>query len=240
MAAVVLGVEFHNTANGPHSSGAFTPAAGDLLVAVYFGTGTSGVVPTCTSTGNTAAWTNVDSTTFTTAGNNGRIFVWIQNALCTAVSTNVTCGVTDDNTSGGHIIVFRVSGMTKTGATAKLQSSEDNSHAAGTPQAVAMGAAVTTTNPTLGVMHDEGTTVAITPPTNWTERGEGIITVPTSRAEGCSRDSGYTGTTITWGTASTGVYGSYFIELDASAAAAGNPITQHLPFVQAIQHKSPI
>jgi len=176
---------------------------------------------TCTSTGNTAAWDQVGYVVFETLGNNGRLTVWVQTALTTATGTVVTVSYPGDNTSGNHLYVFGVSGMTKIGAAAVRQDAQDDVHAAGTPQATALAAAALAENPVLIGVHDEGTAVGWTPPTNWIESeapvGEQVITVPDSRTEVAARSSGFTGTTVTWGSSSTGEYASYVLELDTSS-----------------------
>ena len=222
----------HDTAGSPHTTAAFSPAAGDLLVCFWYAAGMSDgteATAAASSTGNTASWDQVDFVDITTAGNQGKAFCFIQTALTSAVSTTVTVTNTADQASGTHVWVYRISGMTKTGSTAKKQSCEDNEHAAGTPAATGFGSAVLTSNPTLLFLHDEGTATGYTAPTGWTEptspASEGIITVPTSRGVSAFRDGGFTGTTITWGTASTGVYGHYGIELDASGSSPDADIT---------------
>jgi hypothetical protein len=245
VAACTLGVVVHTTAssNAGSLTGAFTPVAGDLLLCVWAAAGTSGTDQTCTSTGNTGSWTLLDEVTFTTAGNNGRIWAWAYSVPATATSTTVQCSLTVDGSTGQHIWVYQVSGMSRFGLAAKRQACEDNSHAAGTPAATAFAAACLTTNPVLSFVHDEGVAVGYTPPTSWTEpsspASEGIITVPTSRGVSAFIDSGFTGTAITWGTASTGVYGHYGIELDASALPGG-AVRPNLPLIQNVNHRSPI
>jgi hypothetical protein len=208
-----------STSAGPVSSGAFTPAANDLLVAFCAAVGTDGIGATCTSTGNTASWTNVANILLNTAGNGGRLTVWIQTALATAVSTNVTLTQGADNSTGNHIFIYRIAGMTNTGASAMRQEANDPDHAAGTPQAAALASSAITTNPTIVCVHDESNAVGWTAPTSWTEAagGERAFSTPSSRCEVAHRDSGFTGTTVTWGSASTGEYASIVVEFDASA-----------------------
>ena len=214
--------------------GAFTPAANDLLIGVAALAGTSTEPPVATSsTGNAGTWTLLDTITFTTAGNNGRIYAWAYDSAATATSTVVTFKTNAaDGATACQAWVWRVAGMSKYGAAAKLQACEDNSHAAGTAAATGFGSAVNTNNPTLLFYHDEGTATGLTVPTSWTEpsspASEGVSGgTPNSRGDSANRDSGFTGTTITWGTASTGVYGHYGIELDTSAAAT----TQVIPVI---------
>jgi len=223
MATCTLAAAISDTAAGPISSGAFTPAANDLLVCVVWGTGTS-LVDTdlvISSTGNTAAWTRLGTgIIFETAGNNGRGAVFAQNALATAVSTDVTATFNVDNSTGNHIRIYRISGMTNTGVAALRQFAKDEVVASGTPQIAAFAAVCLTDNPVIVSVHDEGTADGWTPPTDWTESttpdAEQQILTPTSRCDIAHRDSGFTGTTITWGSASTGAYSSVAVEFDAS------------------------
>ncbi len=227
MATCTLADTVFSTANGPISSNSFTPVTGDLLIAVAFGAGTSDTTMTCTNSFSAGTWIQVIYATFTTAGNNGRMTVWIQDGLVTSgAGTVVTVTYPGDNTTGNHLHCYRVAGMTLHGSAALRQSAFDQSHAAGTPMAATFASAALTTNPIIVGVHDEGTATGWTPPSGWTEStspaGEGISTVPTERTETAYRDSGFTGTTITWGNASTGVYASFAIELDASGAAAAS------------------
>jgi len=229
MAVCTLATVEHTTNASPRTPGAFTPAANDLLVCVWAATGMSDGfegTASCTSTGNTASWDQVDFVDFTTAGNQGKMFCFIQTALCAGVSTAVTVGNTADEASGNHVWVYAVSGMTKVGTLAKLQKCEDNEHAAGIPAATAFGAACLTTNPVLSFIHDEDTVgnAPQTAPVGWTlptsPASEGYILTPTSRGVSAFINSGFTGTAITWQVTGTGIYGHYGIELDASGGGA--------------------
>lgn len=226
MATCTLAIAAGSTSVGPISSGAFTPTAGDLLVAFCGAVGTDGVGATVTSTGNTASWTNVADILLNTAGNGGRLTVWVQTALCTAVSTNVTLTQGADNSTGNHIFIYRIAGMTNTGSAAVRQQAEEPDHAAGTPQPTALASSAITTNPTIVAVHDEATSVGWTAPTSWTESaaGERAFSTPSSRMEVAHRNSGFTGTTVTWGSASSGEYASIVMEFDASAPAVLPPV----------------
>jgi hypothetical protein len=182
------------------------------------------------------------SVTFTTAGNNGRGRLFVQTALANATATTVTFGDAGDQTTGNHVHIYRVTNMKRVGLDAVRQTARDDSHAAGIPQVTALTVAALAQNPTLVFVHDEGTAAApYTAPTGWTEPtspvGEGVSTVPTERSESASRDSGFTGTTVTWGTTSVGVYGSLVVELNADP---NGPPPPKLPFIQSINHFSPI
>jgi hypothetical protein len=154
---------------------------------------------------------------------------WVANALAVAVSTTVTYSHASGNASGCMFRSLRVSGMTRTGADAVVGSGtnfgiQSNQAAGGTP-APALPVAATTTNPTIGAVANALNPAAFTEPTGWTERHDTGINTPTSGIEVVSRDSGFTGTTVTWGSADGGAaqWCSFIAELDTSAAAAGGP-----------------
>jgi len=234
MSTCTLAVVDHNTAGSPRTTGAFTPAAGDLLLCVWAGTGISDGfegTATCTSTGETASWDQVDFVDFTTAGNQGKMFCFIQTALCAGVSTTVTVGDSGDEASGNHVWIYRVSGMTLVGTAAKRQKCEDNEHAVGLPAASPFGGACLTTNPVLSFIHDEDTVgnAPQTAPVGWTlptsPASEGYILTPTSRGVSAFINSGFTGTAVTWQVTGTGVYGHYGIELDATGTPETAPLS---------------
>jgi hypothetical protein len=76
--------------------------------------------------------------------------------------------------------------------------------------------AALTGNPTLAAVASGDTTT--TPPASWTERQDASQSTPTTALEVCTRDSGFTGTTITFGATQSTVYASMAIELDSSVA----------------------
>jgi hypothetical protein len=54
--------------------------------------------------------------------------------------------------------------------------------------------------------------------TNWTERQDVGFANDTNGLEVITRDSGFTGTTMTWGSSSASRFASMIIELDTTAA----------------------
>ncbi len=196
-----------------------TPAVGDLFV----------VLATATSFSQPSVWTCSD--------NNGGTYTQIRQCECgdlistgasgvafvrTSKLANTTSTVVTVSCNGFASFhgadVFAIAGMTGTGATAVRGSGKQDTQTAGTP-APALGAAALTANVTLGVLVTSkatNATTAVTPPTNWTEDLEtrffdgsemtGIETI--------YRASGFTGTTITWGSGPGCPYGSIVLELD--------------------------
>lgn len=222
MATVTHEISTADTGNTPNASGAFTPAADDLLIVF--------IVASATVTDPaSSALTNSQGITFTQilraqcASGVDSIYAFVANSLVTsgqAVSQTVTFNPADV-ANGTNIFVAAVAGMTRVGIDAILQSAKQDNQAAGTP-APAFGASAQTGNPTLGVIGNATNPAGLTPPTSWTEGGDIGYATPTTGGEYVYRNSGFTGTTITWGSASASAFGSIIIELDTSVPAS-NP-----------------
>jgi hypothetical protein len=216
MAAVTHRVSFNSTSNTTsYTSGSFTPGNGELLVCGVVGTGTVAATPTLSdSLGGT--WTLVGSGTWSSAANS--MYLFVRDALIgTGASMTVTFDCTADPSTGVTIEVAGVSGMSRAGASAALQAVA-SSGALNTTPATTFGAAAQTGNPTLVFLGNKTSPAGVTAPTGWTQQdNSGIASNPTTGCEYVSRDSGFTGTTITWGSTST-IWGAVAVELDTSAA----------------------
>lgn len=196
-----------------YSSVAATPATNDLLVALVGVTG---------ATDSTWAMSDNQSGTWTKIRRQlGRVSadileVWVRNQLAAASSTTFTYSKpASPNATGCYMHIVSVAGMVTTGASAiRSQGGQDNQTAATTPAPVLNQAALTT-NPTLTMVVNATNPDAVTTPTNWTDRGLGGFTLPTTGHHAASRDSGFTGTTITWGSTSVTSFMSLAVELDA-------------------------
>lgn len=191
-----------------YASGSFTPAAGDLLVAFVFATGTAatGTMTDSQSLGFTKynSWPVSSST----------IYVFVANALAAASSMTVTFDCTGDAATGAIIFVTRVSGMSKL-ATAAVVQAGTNSGTSGVTPSATFSAAADTTNPTIAYITNLSNPAGMTAPTNWAEQADTGYATPTTGAEYGTRDSGFTGTVITWGGNSATAWGTVTIELNA-------------------------
>lgn len=207
-----------NTAATPATSGAFTPAVGDLLIVFCIASGTVDNTYTCSSSIGGFTFTQITKATYAASAN--RIFAFVANALVTsATSQTVTITAVADQATGTVIFVNSVAGMTKTGLTAIRQSTfQDDQGAGGTPTPV-FASACLTGNPTLGTVGNNSNPAGMTTPTGWAEQSDlGYIT-PTTGGEYVTRDSGFTGTSVTWGNTSATVFGSIAVELDSSGSS---------------------
>jgi hypothetical protein len=214
MAAVVDGVFFGTTTNttGPFTTNSFTPAADDLLVCMVDWSGTTGAVTLTDSLGGT--WTQIITGLRQASADLGGIFVrdqLVDGSAMTVTANNAVAG------TGLNMAIARVSGMFRTGAGAVRQSGKVENTGSGTTPSVTFGGACLTGNPTIVVIGNATNIANITPPVGWTEQIDLGHATPTRGIEYATRDSGFTGTTITWGAASGTAWGSLGIELDGTS-----------------------
>lgn len=227
MAAVTSLVATPDTGATPNTSGTFTPTAGALLIAIIATSGSTGSAGTLTSSANGITWTNVNVAAFGGGAHTLNIFVANQVVPGSPALMSITWTPTDAGT-GTVIFVGQVTGMSRVGLDAVRQSAKEDNHSGAGAPAPVFAAAALTDNPTIGAVGVEGVTAnAAVPNASWTERGDTGYSTPSTAAEWCSRDSGFTGTTITWTSAAATVWASMSVELDASAPAAAASLTPY-------------
>lgn len=188
-----------------------TPAAGELLVVFCAVSVNTNAAPTC-SDDQGGLYYLAGTRTWNTSANTISMFVRTK-PVESAVAHNVT--VATGANDAGVVAVIRVSGMHRFGLSAVVQTGgADNGASSGTP-AFTFGASVTTTNVTVVAVGSGDTTT--TPPASWTERIEANQATPTTACEVATRDSGFTGTTVTWGATQSATWAAIGIELNVSA-----------------------
>ena len=214
MAAVtLLGTATFDTNSGTHTVVA-TPAIGDLIVIIAANTGnTSNALPTDNNNSGTYKQIN----TCVKAASVDTLKAFIRDDLISAASSTTFTHAVGTSTGGG-IAVLKVTGMTRKGLRAVLQSAiQSNQAAAGTPAPV-FGAAALTGNAVIGAVFNATNPATMTPRTSFTERADVGYATPTTGLEVMSRDSGETATTQTWGGTSASAFCSLVLELDATAS----------------------
>lgn len=216
---------FRTSAAGGASSGSsnrtatLVPAVGDLWIVYAYVAANTNDTPTC-SDNNGGTYTLIDVANCVTAAINYRLSVFVRDQLHTNTTSTVVTVATGSNTSGVvHILAY--TGITWTGASAVRSKGLQSNQAAGTA-APALNQAALTGNPTIVAQGSADTTT--TPPTNWTEAQDTSQINDAVALETAYRDSGFTGTTITFGAASSTTFCSHALELDSSQATA--PLTQ--------------
>lgn len=202
-----------------YASGAFTPAAGDLLIAFVVASGTvaTGTMTDSQSLGFTKVTSALKASSVDT------VYAFVSNNLAANSSMTVTFDCTGDAATGAVIFVASVSGMLRAGLNAIAQSAiQENQAASGTP-APAFTNAVNTNNPTLGSVGNGSNPAGMTPPSSWTEdaAGDTGYNTPPTGGEYAFRNSGFTGTTITWGSTSATAFGAIILELETRSSIRG-------------------
>jgi hypothetical protein len=151
---------------------------------------------------------------------NYRLSVFIRTALMANTTSTVITVATGSNTSG-CVVSVAISGMSRVGVDAVRSKGSQNNQAAGTAAPVLNQSALTG-NLTI-VAHGSADTTT-TEPTGWTERQDTSQSNDTVALEVATRNSGFTGTTITFGAASSTVFCSHALELDGSALLTGSAL----------------
>lgn len=224
-----LGVGIADTGNtDPYSVTLTPPSAGLLAVVLVYGRATLTEPPTVSCPGGTNGVTSFASTTVGGAtmaalGDAGASVasIHVANALTTGTSSmtlSIAYGA-DPGTGAGGAVVW-VAGMTKTGSTAALQfAGTDNNLTSGGTPACTFGSAVQTGNTVLGLVGNNTNPATITFPSGFTELVDNGFATPTSGAEVAAKDTGFTGTTVTWGSTSGSRGVAIAVELDASSGS---------------------
>lgn len=190
-----------------------TPAVGQLLVVLCAVAANTNDVPTCTDNQG-GTYTRLFCLASTISAIAHRFSVFVRDSLVSSAVSHTITVATGSNTAG-VVVVVPVTGMTRTGASAVRSQGTQANAAAGTPAPTLNQAALTGNLTIVGVDSADSTT---TPPTGWTERADSSQTSDAVSLEVATRDSGFTGTAITFGAAQSTVFSAMAIELDTSVA----------------------
>jgi hypothetical protein len=202
------GVTFNSTSGT--KTAVLTSAIGDVYVVVVGNSGQT-ANPTVSDNRPGGSYSLITSALAATSADKLAIFIR-NNPFNVAASTTVT--MTPGTTTGGGLNVIAVSGMKYGGLGAVRQSAVQANQAAGTPAPV-FGQAALTGNMCIGAVYNASSPAGMTFPASWNERQDVGYSTPTTGLETITRDSGFTGTTVTWGGASATPFASLIIELVA-------------------------
>lgn len=219
-AAITHRVATASTSNATsYASGSFTPAGGDLLIAFVVASGTT-ATGTMTDS-QSLGFTKITSALKATSADS--IYAFVSNNTAASSAMTVTFDCTGDAATGSIIFVASVSAMFRVGLDAIAQSAVQENQAAGGTPAPSFINSVNTNNPTLGCVGNSSNPATVTPPSSWAENASGDTgyNTPPTGGEYAYRDSGFTGTTITWGGTSATAFGDIILELDARGPSRG-------------------
>ena len=189
-----------------------TPAVGDLwILLVSLSGNTSGTV-TATDT-NGGKYVALPNALFGASANNLVVLVRTQ---FFANTTPTTVTVNSGSNTAGEIVVLAYQGLSFPGLNAVRNSgSQANQAASGTP-APLMGGSALVSNPILSVIANSSDPGGVTKPSGWTLQQDAGQNTPNTGITVATLDSGFSGTTVTWGGPSATGFASYAVELDAS------------------------
>lgn len=198
-------------------SASISTEPGDLLVLFAFASGNTNDTPTASESGVDASDGAYDLIGVASAGIGGvdyRLSAFVRTTLIstgTAGGSGVVTIQTGSNSSrSAH--VYAIKGMTQAGLAAIRSFGLQDTQSASTTPAPTLDQAALTTSITLIAVGSADTTTE--PPIDWIERHDTSTTTPTLSLESASRDSGFTGTTITYDAAQGTEFCSFAIELN--------------------------
>lgn len=211
----LLGTTVFNTNTGTKTV-TTTPAVGDLIVIVTAHSGnTSTATPTDDNTDGLGAYTTV--TTAVKFVSADTMMIHIRNATVGSATSTIFTHAPGTSTGGG-LAIFAVSGMTKTGSTAKQQvGNTDNQTTSGAPSVSFPGAALTA-NAIIGAVFSAGGAITATPSPAYTQDTLKTYISPAAQLETQHVNSGETNTTVTWGGSATQPFCAVLLELDISSS----------------------
>lgn len=201
-----------------YPSNSFAPGSvGELLGAVVIASGTVDAGAVTAAANGVSTFTRVDRASFGPSTHSVYMFLADQLTTGTAAMT-VTFDCTGDDATGAIVLPFGVVGMSKTGATAIKQSTKIDDGAGATAPVFTFGTNVLTGNVTVYGLGEISSGGVLTP-TNWTQGHQDTFSTPTIGGAYGYRNSGFTGTTVTWPGNET-AHGGVMVELDTSSSGA--------------------
>jgi len=227
MATVAQIDQVKTTTAGNKSTATAAPTLGDLIVVFAHNSGrTEANAPTISDNNPVAStYTQIAASTKSTSADSMLLF--IRNDLIKNTTTTIYTSTQSGDTGGG-LIVFRVTGMSRAGPSAVRQTGEQNNQSAGTPS-ITMGTAIRTDNPVIGCVHtSQSGTTNTAPPSGWPETGDSGYSTPSTGIEQATRDSGETNTTIAWTAATTSNFSALLVELESQRVVKRSPYPQLL------------
>lgn len=216
MATVALLGASIDTNSGTHNTASLGTTTGDLIIILSIATGNTSIAAASDNQGG------VYTVVFTSRKNSSAdTMLWhVRNTLVTT-GTGTIFTHAPGSSSGGGVAVYRISGMTRAGLQAIRQFAKQENQSSATPAPV-FGAAVLTANACIGAVFNATNPAGLTAPTSWTEDGDSGYNAPTTGYEAARRNSGETGTTITWGSSSASAFCVGVIELNVSGVPDDN------------------
>lgn len=193
--------------------------AGDLLVVCAATQSATGISASAMTDDQSGTW-QISSLPFGQFTGGSAVdygIVYTRNQIVATTATiNITINYTDTQDATA-LVCLAFTGFTRAGSSVKKQHAKTDNGTAGTTPAPAFAGSALTGNVTFGMIANASNPAGMTTPTNWTERQDIGEVTPTTGLEVVTRDSGFTGTTVTWGSTSATSFGAVIVELDTTA-----------------------
>ena len=186
MATVTLLASVWNTTAGAKTVTA-TPAVGDLIVIIAAHSGVSG--NEAGDNQGAGTYTEVEARVKNSSADDIRVY--IRDELI-ASATSTIFGSTPGTTTGGGVMVLKVTGMSRVGAAAVRQAGGQANVASSTAPIVTLGSAMLTSNPVIGAVFNGANPAGLTPPALMTELADVGYGTPPNGLEVCAANSGVT------------------------------------------------
>lgn len=220
MAAYVSDFVSWTTTAGNKNVSVTTPSINDLIVVCA---GQSAVNTVGTVADDQVGGTYTAIRTATRSGTVGSITWYIRDYLVKSTSTHVVTWTSPGGDTGGGLNAFRISGMSRSGALASRQTAIVENGTAGTTPAPAFGSACLTGNMELGAGINATNPFGTVQPAAATERRDVGYPTPAFGLHTWTQDSGFTGTTETYGGTSASAFSIVIMELDTTAISMVPP-----------------
>ncbi len=218
MATVTFGTYSLDTNSGTHVVNTST-TLGDLIVLIGVASGSNGIsaiTPTDNHSDGNGAYTLIQSSVKN--GSTDQVAVYARNALIGSNSASVNFTHAQGTTSGGGLVLYKISGMSLTGSASARQSpKQDNQPGSSTPSPLASSNFIAT-NPVIGVMFNASNPAGITPRSGYSEGEDDGWFTPTTGIESIYISSGETATAssgLSWGSTSATGFGAIVVEFNA-------------------------
>lgn len=197
------------------SFSAFTPTAGNYLVAFVAASGTVLSSPTLTdSLGGTYTLVHhcIDHS------DNDSLYLFVKDTAAVASSQTLTFDCTGDPATGCAVSVEESTGFSAFGVTAVVQSTQATG-SAGTTPLVLYDVNCDENNATVLACHNSANPAALSPPNFWSELFDGGHASPARGLETIRRNNTFGSDTVTWAATSATLWGIVGVELNPAAAS---------------------
>lgn len=179
--------------------------------------------------GSSPGWLLVPGTTAVKNSSADQVVFFVRKSLAGTNNGNehaTTSGMT--GSTGGGPTVGYATGMSLAGASAIRQVGIQNNGASGGTPTVTLPAACLTTNAVLGIVFVTTNGTTITGPSGWGSQGSVGYGSPNAGYRTTGINSGFTGSTVTWGSTAPSAFCAVVVEFDATAPAAAATPQPHV------------